>query len=115
VFVSSRFLDSAYLRLATFAERISSFASLTESGFDTLWNMLDVDVTPVLLEVFSHQPSVAVVWLFFTAKEAGTVNEIAGDRAFDVTFVHQFQEALLVKRPVSLVLLVCVQYVLGRR
>jgi len=58
--------------------------------------VLDLEFAPVPLQILRHEPPVTVMRLFFTAQQAGAVDETAVDRAFDLTFAHQLQEALLV-------------------
>jgi hypothetical protein len=56
--------------------------------------LFNLDVAPLLFEVFGNQAAVAVVRLFLTAKQTSVVQEFARG-VFDVPGTHQIEKLAL--------------------
>jgi hypothetical protein len=61
----------------------------------TLRDVFNLDLAPMLFEVFGNQAAMAVVWLFLAAEQASTVQNFARC-VFDMPRPHQFKELPLV-------------------
>src|SRR2546423_14649039 len=77
--------------------------------------VLDRDAVPVLREVLSDQPAVAVVRLVLAAEQDGIVEQFPRDSMLNVPLPHEFQELVFVPRPARALLLVIVEHGLRRR
>jgi hypothetical protein len=49
--------------------------------------MLDFDVSPRILQIFGYEPAVAVMRTFFTAEQAGAIEQIGRECSFDLSGV----------------------------
>ncbi len=76
--------------------------------------MLNLEIVPLVTEILNDEPAVAVMWLVFAAKQAATIKLVAVN-LLDPPSGHEVQKLSFVLRPRSLVLLVGVEDVLGRR
>src|SRR5260221_5240752 len=75
--------------------------------------MLDLDIAPVLSEVFSNEATVAVVRLFLAAKQAAALQNFAR-RGLDAPRPHQLKKLPLVRLPVAVLRLLVEVENLGR-
>jgi hypothetical protein len=67
--------------------------------------MNDVQITPPLLQVLSHQPAMAVVRLVLAAKKTALGDHFLRNAILNPPFFHEVEKPLLVGCPTALELL----------
>ena len=88
----------------------SSWVRLGEASLRLdLSKMGDIDITPMFLEVIRDQSPVTVVRLVFAAKQASVRDHFRWNGFFDPPLFHERKEAVLIRPPIPLLLLVLVQ------
>ena len=75
--------------------------------------MPDVDVAPVLLQIFGDQAAMAMMGFIFTAKETPVAEELFGYCVLNLSVLHQLEEKLRVSGPPYAALLVFVEHFLS--
>lgn len=76
--------------------------------------MLDVDVAPMLPEIFSNKTAVAMMWLFFAAEKTTVYQRFLGDLFLDASQLHESEKSLRIGVPRPVTLLVVIQHLLCR-
>ena len=60
----------------------------------------DIDVSPMFVQIFRYEATVAVVWLIFATQKTAIVYNIFWSRFFDASFTHQLCETLFIGLPI---------------
>ncbi len=80
-----------------------------------LSKMDDLDISPLVGQVFGDEAAVAVIRRLFAAKEAAVGHECSREVLFDFAFRDEFQKSPPVCIPVTAVLAVCLKERAGWR
>ena len=75
----------------------------------TALQVLNFYVAPFLLEVLGNKASMAMMWCWFTAKKASTIQQISINFRLNVPRSHQVKELPFIGWPIAAVLLVVVK------
>ena len=76
--------------------------------------MLDLDIAPMLSEIFGDEPAMTMIGPILAAQQASPVERLPIDRAVDSSFLDQPQERLFINAPIPILHFVCGKELLRR-